>query len=547
MTGASNMPQRAKATPDVRSAAARALVVGLATLIAFGAVSGQLVRLALKDQSLQRAAPAMPLRQIYSRPDIVDRGGRLLASDVGIPTVFADPSRVQSIDETLERLAEVIPGIDNPRNRRSLTNTTRKYHLLKRAISPARAQAIHDMGLPGIHFEWEPKRSYPGDRLAGHILGHVNGRNHGKAGIERFLNANDGVERVHSARVNASPALRLSIDVRAQYGLEQELAVAMDRHNAEAATGIVIDVETGEIHAAASLPGVDPSVPSEILDKARMNRFSDDVYELGSVFKVVTIAMALDYGIVSSAARINVAEPLKIGRYTISDDHRSKPVLSVSEVFTHSSNIGAGVLAQVTGAKRQREFLNRIGLTKALARPDVRTVAPKLPKYWGEAETVTIGYGHGMAVSPLQFAVALAGIVNGGYKITPTFLAIRDQAVAPRRAILKPATSRAVRRMMRDNVRHGTGKLADVPGYRVGGKTGTADLPRDGQYDGQAVIASFAAAFPMDQPRFVVLVTLFDPRPEGGEKQRTAAKTAAPVAGSVVKRLAPLLGVRPRR
>ena len=221
-------------------------------------------------------------------------------------------------------------------------------------------------------------------------------------------------------------------------------------------------------------------------------------------------------------------------------------MLTLGEVFTQSSNIGAGVLAQVTGAKRQKAFLRRIGLTDPLARPDVRTVAPKLPKYWGEAETVTIGYGHGMAVSPLQFAVALAGLVNGGYRIEPTFLAARDRAPAPRRAVLKPATSRAIRRMMRDNVVNGTGRLADVPGYRVGGKTGTADLARDGKYDGDAVITSFAAAFPMDQPRFIVLVTLFDPRPQGGPRQRTAAKTAAPAAGSIIKRLAPVLGVRQR-
>lgn len=546
MARAQTSQQPRGASPEVKSAAARALVVGLSVMIGFGAVSAQLIRLALKDQHSQRAAPATPLRQVFSRPDIVDREGRLLASDVGIPTLFANPSRVQSVDETLERLTDVVPGIDTPRNRRALADSKRKYHLLKRAIAPALAQRIHDMGLPGLEFEWEPKRSYPGGRLAGHILGHVNGRNHGKAGIERFLNSSEGIERVHSARVNDSPALRLSIDVRAQYGLEQELAAAVAQYRAEAATAIVIDVETGEIHAAASLPGVDPSVATEVLDKSRMNRFADDAFELGSVFKIVTVAMALDYGIVSPAARINVAEPLKIGRFTISDDHRSKPVLSLTEVFTHSSNIGAGVLAQVTGGKRQKAFLNKIGLTEALAFPDVRTVAPKLPKYWGEAETVTIGYGHGIAVSPLQFAVAVAGLVNGGYKVVPTLLSRKDLAAAPRQAILKPATSRAVRRMMRQNVLHGTGRLADVPGYLVGGKTGTADLARQGRYDGKSVITSFAAAFPMDQPRFVVLTTLFDPRPEGGRRQRAASRTAAPLAGKVIKRLAPILGVRPR-
>lgn len=533
-------------SPELRSAALRALLVGLAVVLAFGAVAAQLVRLGVKGQAVPRAAPAEIVREVYSRPDIVDRNGRLLASDVAIPTLFANPSMVQSVDETVERLSTFFPHLDSPKTRQALADKRRKYYQLKRAVAPAVAERIYALGLPGIDFKWEPKRSYPGGRLAGHVLGHVDAANHGRAGIERFLNANPGVDRVHSARVNTSPPLRLSIDMRAQYGLERELADAMARYQASAATGIVIDVASGEIPAAASAPGVDPSLPTELLDKQRMNRLADDAFELGSVFKVVTIAMALETGIASPTAQIDVSRPLVVGRFSIKDPARGRGWLSLTEVFTKSSNVGAGILAQAAGAKRQRAFLSRLGLTQALAFADVRTVAPKLPAYWGEAETITIGYGHGLAVSPLQFAVAVASLVNGGYALAPTFRSRSRDEVVPRRAIVSAETSAAVRRMMRRNVHVGTGKGADVPGYRVGGKTGTADLASHGRYDGKAVITSFVAAFPIDRPRYVVLVTLFDPMPDAAKSVRTAGRNAAPTAGRVIARLAPLLGVAPR-
>ena len=314
MSGNTRSEAGATADRKLRSTAARGLLVGLVVVVAFGAVSAQLVRLAMKSQSELRASPAVLFREFHSRPDIVDRQGRLLATDVSIPTLFANPSQLASVDETLERLSGVLPGIDTAKTRRALSDRKRKYYVLRRAVSPAQAQRIHNLGLPGIDFKWELKRSYPAGRLAGHVLGYVNGVNHGKAGIERFLNGREGVVRVHAASVNATPPLRLSVDVGAQYGLVEELTAARKRYDAVAATGVVIDAETGEIAAAASVPNVDPSAPSELLEKARMNRFADDVYELGSVFKVFTIAMAIESGVASSDAQIDVSEPLKIGR-----------------------------------------------------------------------------------------------------------------------------------------------------------------------------------------------------------------------------------------
>ena len=511
----------------LKSAARRTLVLGLSVFVAFAAVSTQMIRLALRDHHKPTIARLDATANHFSRPDIVDRRGRLLATDVVLPTMFADPSTIHRVDETIERLSQIFPGLDTPLNRKALSNRKSKYVLLRRSVSPALAEQIHAMGLPGIHFKYESRRGYPAGRVAGHVLGAVDGSNKGTLGIERFLNSDPGVRHVHGARVNAEKALRLSIDMSAQFAIEQELTTAIGRYKAEAATAVVIDVDTGEVLSAVSVPGVDPSEIEELLDRKRRNRFADDVYELGSVFKPITIAMALETGVASARARIDVKR------------------LSLTQVLVYSSNVGSGILAGVTGAKKQRAFLARLGLIDAIDLPEIKTAPPKLPRFWGKAATATIGYGHGISVSPLQFAVASASLVNGGYRIRPTFLVqSRQEAINRAERELKPSTSDQIRRMLRENVRNGTGKLAAVPGYDVGGKTGTADLARKGIYDGKSVNTSFLAAYPMRKPRFLVLTTLFDPMPGQAKKERSAGKNAAPVTGRIIQRIAPLLGVR---
>ena len=294
------------------------------------------------------------------------------------------------------------------------------------------------------------------------------------------------------------------------------------------------------------MPGVDPSEINEVLDRTRRNRFADDVYELGSVFKPFTIAMALETGIATARAKIDVSAPLKFGKFTIRDPDRAVKQLTLTQVLVYSSNVGSGILAGVAGAKIQKAFLTKVGLINPINLPDIKTAPPKLPNYWGRAATATIGYGHGISVSPLQFAVASASLINGGYAVRPTFLAQRrEEAINQASRVIKRSTSDLLRGMLRENVRSGTGKLAAVPGYDVGGKTGTADLARKGVYDGKSVIASFLAAFPMRAPRYVVLTTLFNPMPGRAKKQRSAARNAAPLAGDIIRRIAPLLGVKP--
>lgn len=550
------MPQpRARTRDDqgaraLRSSAARAMLVGLGMLMGFAAVSGQLIRLAAKGQTEVRLAAAAPLTTAYSRPDIVDRNGRLLATDVPAPSLFANPSRVPNVDETLEALRELLPGIDTPEMRRHLSNKARKFLWIKRRLSTAQAEKLHNLGLPGLAFRHEPARLYPGGRLAGHVLGYVDIDNNGIRGVERYINEKIGVERLPVARVNTKPPVRLAIDAAAQHGLEQELSGAIKRFRAVAATGIVMSVLTGEVAAAASLPRVDPGASAEVFDDARKNRLISDVFELGSVFKLVTAAMAMESGIAAPGTIVDVVTPLKIGRYNITDYHPVTRPLTLTEVFVKSSNIGSARIALALGAKVQREHFDALGLLKPLETEIGASVAPKPPAPWGRTAIATASYGHGIAVSPLHFAATAAALVNGGIWVKPTFLARRPDTASElewRRRVVSAETSAHLRMMMRQNVLNGSGRRADVPGYEVGGKTGTADWARGGSYDGSAVINSFIAAFPISRPQYVVLVTLFDPKPEAGSRQRTAGLNAADAAGRVIARVAPLLGVLPHR
>lgn len=528
--------------------AARGFAVALAIVVGFSAISLQLVRLALRGQLDEpRVAMTQPLTESYWRPDIVDRNGRLLATDIEAPTLYADPALIIDVDEVVEHLVQVFPEFDAAELRRSLSDRNRRYVRLKRGISPATAQRIHNFGLPGIAFRNEPKRVYPNGALAGHVLGYVNIDNRGTSGLERFIDEAVGIEAVHSGAPGSLKPVRISLDLAVQYGLEDELRAATRQYRAKGAAGVILDVNTGEVLAAASLPQVDPSDRSHILDASRLDKMTDGVYELGSIFKMLTVAMALEAGTADLDKVYDVRVPLRVGRYTIRDFHPLGRPLSVREIFIHSSNVGAGMMALELGSERQRAYLAKFGLIEPIRTEAGQVAPPKLPQNWGKAETITISYGHGMAVAPLQFAATAAALINGGWQVRPTFRS--DPITTDRAQVISAETSAAIRELMRRNVssRHGTGRRADVPGYEVGGKTGTAELPGRGGYRETAVIASFVAAFPMSAPKYLVLVMLHEPKPtEKTHGLRTAGVNAAPVAGRIIARTAPLLGVFPQ-
>jgi cell division protein FtsI (penicillin-binding protein 3) len=524
-------------------ASLRRAVVFAPILLAFLAVAFQVVRLSATTRDEPRLAAAEPVPAAAPRPDILDRNGRLLAADVMAPSLFADPLLVVDPDDTADKIAAIFPDLDRTELRRALADRTRRFVWIKRSLSPRLAQQIHDLGLPGLAFRDEPRRTYPGVRLAGHMLGYVGIDNQGLAGLERMLD-HDQRPGTLATGVDHAP-VRLSVDLGVQFGLEAELADAMERTGAKGASGVILDAVTGEIVAMASLPGVDPARPAEHLDPVRFNRVTGGVYELGSILKIATVAMALEHRIANLDTVLDVRVPLEAGRWKIVDPHPSPRPLTVREVFIHSSNVGAGMLALQAGAERQRAFLGRLGLTDALRLESGPVAAPTLPKYWGRAETITIAYGHGMAVSPLQFAAAAATLVNGGFAVTPTLLA-RDRP-GPRMRVVSSTTSEAMRDLMRRNVTSpkGTGRRAEVAGFEIGGKTGTAEIAGRGGYDEKAVISSFLAAFPMSAPRHVVLLTLFEPKGSaetGG--QIAAGATAAPATGRLIARVGPLLMAR---
>src|SRR6185295_10266831 len=533
------------AGPKLPSTRQRTLLALAALIACFVAIAAQLLRLGLKAEADFHLNIAEPIGQSWSRPDIVDRHGQLLATDVATHSLYADPQWVLDIDEVAEKLTAALAGLDGTEVRRALADRGRRFAWIARGLTPRQAQRVHDLGLPGLAFRTELKRVYPLGALAGHVVGTVNVDNKGLVGLERWLDDMGKVEAVQGTDRSEKPALRLSLDVGVQHAVSEELHAAVARYSATGAAGLVLDLTSGEVLAAASLPGADPARPSDWLELRHADKLMSGTFELGSVFKTLTVAMALEAGVADLNSVYDVRRPLTIGANTITDLHPSGRPLSVREVFLHSSNVGAGLIALDLGAERQRQFLAKFGLIEPMRTEAGSIAPPQLPKHWGRIETVTVSYGHGIAVAPLQLAAAMAGVI-GGIKVTPTFLA---QASPPGTRLVSQATSAHIQEILRLNVTSavGTGRRADAEGYRVGGKTGTAEMPGRGGYQAKAVISSFIGAFPMDAPNYLTLVMLFEPEPVAGIAPGiTAGLNAAPTTARIVHRIAPVLGVLPR-
>lgn len=524
----------------------RTLVAMVVILLAFAAVAGQLVRLALSGQNSITSTMSQAVGQSFARPDIVDRHGRLLATDVEAYSLFADPAHVIDRDEVVEKLSVVFPDLDRDELRDDLRDRNRRFVWIKRGLSPKTAQRVHNLGLPGLDFRRELRRAYPGGALAGHVLGYVNIDNKGVAGIERYVDEVVGVESVQAATLADRAPVRLSLDIGVQHAVEAELADAVQSYKAKGAAGVVLDVRTGEILASASYPQVDPALPTMSLDPTRIDKLASSTFELGSIFKTVTVAMALDGGYVTSGTLIDAREPLTAGRFTIKDLHPVGRPMSVADIFIHSSNVGAAKLALLAGPEHMQSFLKRLQLLDPMKTEAGAVSTPQVPERWGEVETMTVAYGHGLAVAPLQFAAAAGALVNGGHQVRPTYIKRGPDAGNAKVRLVEPTTSALVREFMERNVSDaaGTGKRAKVPGYKVGGKTGTAEIPGPGGYRKKSVISSFLAAFPMDDPKYVVLVLLFEPKPTAAASREVlAALNAAPTTGRIIGRIGPLLGL----
>jgi cell division protein FtsI (penicillin-binding protein 3) len=527
------MDENSEATHTIRS---RISVAAILSAIAFAIIGARLVDLTiLNGYHDSGVALTQPMMQM-TRADLVDRNGVLIARDLPVSDLYATPVAFWDKEEAIAGLARVTGA--RATRLREVFAPGRGYVLVARTLTPdTRAEVMH-LGLPGLFFEEGTKRVYPNGRIVSHVVGQVDLDGNGLSGLELGLD-----DKLRSA----DAPVALSIDMRVQFVLSTALAETMDAFQAKAAGGIVLDVHSGEVLAMVSLPDYEPNGRTLGQGDSTRNRMTQDVYELGSILKTFAFAQAIDEAVIALDERFVVDQPLKFGRYSIGDYSRHGHDLSAAMVFAESSNIGTAQIGLRIGAERQRAFLTKLGLMEPLKTEIPETASPLLPHRWNEIETATISYGHGISISPLSFVAAAASIANGGTKITPSFLkntgfASGDRAMPER--VLSESASQTMRALLRLVVTEGTGESADVPGYSVGGKTGTAEKPTAGGYSRHLRITSFAAIFPSTDPKYLVF-TMFD-EPIGNKASfgiATAGFNAAPAAGQVIAHIAPILGV----
>jgi cell division protein FtsI (penicillin-binding protein 3) len=484
-----------------------------------------------------------------ARPEIHDRNNQILATDVKRPSLFAEPRRVIDCDEAIELLTAVMPDLDVNELRQRLCSK-RGFAWLKREITPQQQAEVKRLGVPGVGFLTENKRIYPNGPEVSHLLGYVNVDNTGVAGIENWLDA-QGLADLHRAGFASDrqqEPVVMSVDLRVQHALRDELIAAKDKFKAKAAAGVVYAVRTGEVLAMVSVPDYDPNSPRGALDKDRINRLTYGLFEMGSTFKAFTVAMALDSGRYNLNSMFDARAPLHYGRFNINDYHAQRRVLSLAEVFTYSSNIGAAIMARSLGVTAHQAFLRKLGQLDKLKTELPESRDPMVPKRWGELNTVTISYGHGLSVAPLQAVMGVGALMNGGLLIPPTFLKRSEaDARAMAKQVIKPETSLKMRYLMRLNAEKGTATKADVKGYYVGAKTGTAEKVVGRVYSKTRLLTDVMAVLPADDPRYVVLIMLDEPQiiPET-HGFATSGWNAVPTAAKVIARIAPLLGIEPR-
>ncbi len=528
---------------DVRKALetgrARMLVAGLFMALAFALVGGRLTQLAILGESGRHHAVAHRTadKPLKPRADIVDRNGEVLATDLPTASLYANARRLLDPEEAARGLVTVLPDLDYDGTLKKL-QSDRTFVWLRRNLTPREQTEVTALGIPGLDFIPEFSRVYPHGPLTSHLLGYVDSDNTGIAGLEKRFD--ETLSRVEAP-------LALTIDLRVQHIMREELRSAMLEFRAKAAAGVVLDARNGEVVALVSLPDFDPNHPGKARDAARFNRATLGVYELGSTFKVFTAAMALDSGVADMRGRYDARRPLKVSQFTIRDYHPKRRWLSLPEVFIYSSNIGAALIAQEIGGKRQQDYLRRLGLLDPLPLEIPETGRPIVPSPWRAVNTMTVGFGHGLAVSPLHLASGVAAVANGGIAHEPTLIrAPRRDAVGPGKRVFSETTSLQLRKLMRLTVLGGTGRNADVPGYPVGGKTGTAEKPGREGYAGTSLLSSFVAVVPITRPRYVVLAMLDEPQGnEATDGAATGGRVAAPVVRRVIGRMAPMLDIAP--
>ena len=532
----------------------RLLVLGAFFFIAFGVIGARMGSFATSDPVEPRSAT---LGSVISaaRADIVDRNGNLLATNFDTHALYSQPKHMIDPQRAADELVKVFPDLDHARLIKDFTGD-RKFLWLKKKISPEQMQAVHEIGDPGLLFAPREMRLYPNGSLAAHVMGGASFGKEGVAAAEVIGVA--GAEKYFDDYLrdpaNGATPLQLSIDLTVQAASERILYGGMKLMNAKGATSVLMDVHTGEVISVVSLPDFDPNnrpraaTSGDQSDSPLFNRSVQGVYELGSVFKIFTAVQAIDLGLVNSSTMIDTKGPMRVGGFNIGEfRNKNYGTLSVTDIIVKSSNRGTGRMALQIGVKRQKAFLDSMGFFDPTPFEIVEASGgqPLLPERWTDLSAVTISYGHGLSSSPMHLAAGYATIANGGRAVTPTLLKKTGPVYGPR--VMSEGAAKAARMMLRKVVSQGTASFGEVEGYAVGGKTGTADKPNpSGGYYEKKVIATFVSMFPAHDPKYVLIVTLDEPVETSGDKpRRTAGWTAVPVAAEMIRRIAPLLGMRP--
>lgn len=526
---------------------ARMILVALAFGGMFATLIGRLVLLNVRSEEPSTIGRLTQGSISTARPTIVDRAGITLATDVKTTSIFADPRKVIDKDEAAELINAVFPDLDG-RELREKLGKKNGFVWIKREVTPKQQAEVHRLGIPGLGFLPENKRVYPNGKIGAHVLGFANIDNNGIAGIEKYIDG-QGLNDLKGAGLVQTTGdmkpVELALDVRVTHAVREELAFAVDKYKAKAGAALVLDVDTGEIISHVSLPDYDPNSPADALKPDNINRLQVGVYEMGSTFKALTTAMALDSGKVKITSVFDASRPLRYGRFKIGDYHGKGRPLSVPEIFIYSSNIGTARMALTVGVDGHKAFLKKMGQLDRMRTELPESSEPIKPANWGELNTVTIAFGHGLAVAPLQAAVATAALVNGGKMIPPTYLKrSREEAEALATRVLKPETSEMMRYVMRLNAEKGSATRADIPGYYLGGKTGTSEKVIGGRYSKNRLFNAFMAVMPADKPRYILLTILDEPKglPET-HGYATSGWNAAPTTGRIVERIGPMLGL----
>lgn len=509
------------------------LGLGLFT-VAFVVIAARLAMVTLlpgeHDAMRVAAAPTA------DRADILDRNGVVLATSLTTASLYANPHQIREADTVAAQLNAALPDMPLAPTAAKLS-ADKSFIWLKRNLTPKQQQAVNRLGIPGLYFQYETKRVYPQGNLTAHVVGFSDVDSRGLAGVERSFD---------DVLAGGQRPLQLSIDVRIQHILHEEISRAITDFTATGGAGMVMDIETGELLAMVSLPDFDPAQPGAATDDARFNRATLGTYEMGSTFKLFNTAIGLDSGTVTLAGGYDATHAIKIGRFSIDDFHGKHRWLSIPEIFTYSSNIGSAKLADAFGAEVQKTYLQRFGMLTKSSIELAEVGDPQYPKNWRRVNTMTISYGHGISVAPIQVLPAVGAVANGGIMRQPTLLKRAEHEVETGTRVISPQTSAEMRQLMRLVVQVGTGKKANAPGYLVGGKTGTADKQVGKGYSDNARMAVFVAAFPMSKPRYAVVVLVDEPKPNAHSYgYATAGWVAAPVVGALVQRMAPLMGIPP--